>query len=114
MHEYHIVEGVVKQMLEKAKSSNATRVTRVTLVMGELSGLKDGPVRSYFENLSKDTLLEGAELIIKPAGAKLKCKDCGEIFECGKTDFICPKCRGLGILTNFGKEFYIDNIEIES
>jgi len=114
MHEYHIVEGVVKQMLKKAKSSNATKVTRVTLVMGELSGLKDGPVRSYFENLSKGTLLEGAELIIKPAGAKLRCKDCGEIFEHEKSNFNCPKCSGPGVLTNSGKEFYIDNIEIDS
>ena len=86
MHEYHIVEGVVKQMLEKAKASNASRVTRVTLVMSEMSGFKEAPVRSYFENFSKGTLLEGAELIIKPAGAK---------------DCIGP-----------GKEFYIDNLSL--
>lgn len=114
MHEYHIVESIVKQILEKAKSSNAARVIRVTLVMGELSGLKDGSVRSYFENLSRGTLLEGAELIIKPVRSKLKCKDCGEIFECKKADFNCPKCSGLGVLTDSGKEFYIDNIEIDS
>ncbi|MDO8602470.1 MAG: hydrogenase maturation nickel metallochaperone HypA [Candidatus Omnitrophota bacterium] len=88
MHEYHIVEGVVKQILEKAKSSNATRVTRITLVMSEMSGLKETPVRGYFEEFSKGTLLEGAELIIKSAGVK---------------DCIAP-----------GKEFYVDNIEIES
>lgn len=85
MHEYHLVEGVVKQMLEKAKSSNAARVTRVTLVMSEMSGLKEAPVRSYFENLSRGTLLEGAELIIKPSGPK-------------------PGC----------KKFYVDNIEIDT
>jgi len=85
MHEYHIVEGMVKQILEKAKSSNATRVTRVTLVMSEMSGLKEAPVRSYFENLSKGTLLEGVELVIKSSGSK-------------------PG----------SKELYADNIEIES
>ncbi len=85
MHEYHIVESVVKQILEKARSSNASRVTRVTLVMSEMSGLKEAPVRSYFENLSRGTLLEGAELVIKPSGSK-------------------PGC----------KEFYADNIEIDS
>ena len=88
MHECHIVEGVVKQILEKAKSSSAVRVTRVTLVMSEMLGFKEAPVRSYFENFSKGTLLEGAELIIKSAEAK----DC----------------------TGPGKELYVDNIEIES
>ena len=75
MHEYHIVEGVVKQILEKAKTSNASRVTRVTLVMSEMSGLKEAPVRGYFEELSKGTLLEGAELIIKPSGPKPGCRE---------------------------------------
>lgn len=75
----------MKQVLKKAKASDASRVTRVTLVMSETSGLKEAPVRSYFENLSRGTLLEGAELVIKPSGSK-------------------PGCR----------ELYADNIEIDS
>jgi len=114
MHEYHIVEGVVKQILEKAKNSSAKKITCVTLIMGELSGLQEESIRVYFDNLSKDNMLEGAELIIKPVKSKLKCKDCGTIFEHEKSNFNCPKCCGLGILMNSGKEFYIDNIEIES
>jgi len=114
MHEYYIVEGVVKQILEKARNSNAKKITCVTLVIGEFSGLKDGPVKSYFENFSRGTLLEGAKLVIKLVRSKLKCEDCAEIFEHEKADFTCPKCRGQGVLINPGKEFYIDNIEIES
>ncbi|PIV39638.1 MAG: hydrogenase maturation nickel metallochaperone HypA [Candidatus Omnitrophica bacterium CG02_land_8_20_14_3_00__42_8] len=114
MHEYHIVEGVVKQILEKAKSSDAKKITTVTLVLGELSGLQEESIRVYFENLSKDNILAGAKLIVKPVKSKLKCKDCGTIFEHEKSDFNCPKCSGLGVLASSGKEFYIDNIEIES
>ena len=114
MHEYHIVEGVVKQILEKAKNSEAKKITSVTLILGELSGLQEESIRMYFSNLSKENLLEGAELIVKPVKSKLKCQDCGAIFEHEKSNFNCPKCHGLGILTNSGKEFYIDNIEIES
>jgi len=114
MHEYHIVEGVVKQILEKAKNSNAKKITCVTLIMGELSGLQEESIRVYFDNLSKDNILKSAELIIKLVKSKLKCKDCGTIFEHEKSNFDCPKCCGLGILMNSGKEFYIDNIEIES
>jgi len=114
MHEYHIVEGIVKQILEKAKASNAKKITIVTLVLGELSGLQEESIRVYFDNLSKDNMLEGAELIVKPVKSKLKCKDCGSIFEHEKSVFNCPKCSGLGVLTDSGKEFYIDSIEIES
>ena len=114
MHEYHIVEGIAKQILEKAKSSNAARVNKVTLVVGELSELKDESIRIYFDNFSKGTILEGAELIIKSARSRLRCRDCGIVFEYKESDLDCPRCHGLGILTNSCKEFYIDNIEIES
>ncbi len=114
MHEYHIVESIVKEALKKAESFKAKKITSVTLVMGELSGLQEESVRMYFNNLAKENLLEGAKLIIKPSKSKLKCKDCGNLFEHEKSNFNCPKCCGLGILVNSGKEFYIDNIEIES
>jgi hydrogenase nickel incorporation protein HypA/HybF len=114
MHEYHIVEAIVKQILEKAKNSNAKKITSVTLILGELSGLQEESIRVYFDNLAKENILEGAKLIIKPAKSKLKCQDCGTIFEHERSNFNCPKCSGQGILTNSAKEFYIDNIEIES
>jgi len=114
MHEYHIVECIVKQILEKATASGAKKITGVTLVMGELSGLQEESIRAYFDNLAKENLLEGAKLTVKTTKSKLKCQDCNMIFEHEKSNFNCPKCSGLGILTNSGKEFYIDNIEIES
>ena len=97
-----------------AKASSAKKITSVTLILGELSGLQEESIRVYFETLSKGNILEGAKLIIKPVKSKLKCKDCGVIFEHEKSKFSCPKCGGLGILTDSGKEFYIDNIEVES
>ena len=114
MHEYHIVEGVVKQILEEAISHKAKKITGVTLMLGELSGFKEESIRAYFDSFSKGNMLEGAKLTVKPVKSKLKCKDCGEIFEHEKANFNCPKCRSLGILTDSGKEFYIDNIEVES
>lgn len=114
MHEHHIVESVVNQILDKARASGAKKITGVTLILGELSGLQEESIRVYFDNLSKDNMLEGANLIIKPVKSKLKCNVCGTIFEHEKSNFSCPKCSGLGVLTNSGKEFYIDNIEIES
>jgi len=114
MHEYHIVESIVKQILEKAKTSGAKKITCVTLILGELSGLQEESIRVYFDTLSKDNMLEGAKLIIKPVKSKLKCNACGTIFEHERSNFSCPKCSGLGVLINSGKEFYIDNIEIES
>ncbi|MGB2705592.1 MAG: hydrogenase maturation nickel metallochaperone HypA [Candidatus Omnitrophota bacterium] len=66
MHEYHIVEKIVNQAAEKTKSEGASRITKITLALGELSGFAESSVRLYFETISVGTAAEGAELIIKP------------------------------------------------
>jgi hydrogenase nickel incorporation protein HypA/HybF len=85
MHEYHIVEAMVKQALAEAEKHNAKKVTRVNLAMDKTSGLSQDSVRMYFENISSGTILEGAKLEIKIA---------------------CTPQPGPGL--------YIENIEVES
>jgi hydrogenase nickel incorporation protein HypA/HybF len=65
MHEYHAVESLIKQALEKAKANNASRITKVKLVIGEYSGFTESSVRMYFESLSEKTIAAGAELEIQ-------------------------------------------------
>src|SRR3989338_7262924 len=100
MHEYHIVESMVKEILEKARNSDAKKITSVTLVLGDIVGFQEESIRVYFDNLSKGTMLEGVKLIIKPVKSKLKCEGCGVVFEHNRSNFNCPKCRGLGVLIN--------------
>ena len=114
MHEYHIIENVVKQAVEAAGKSGASGITRVELAVGELSGLEESSIRLYFDDLSKGTLAEKAELVIKPVRAKLRCKSCDTVFTRGEDGFNCPDCGSSSVKAESGKEFYIENIEIES
>ena len=114
MHEYHIVDGLVKTILETAGRAQATKITRVSLVMGEFSGLEESSVRLYLDNLSKSTLLENAEIIIRHEPALLMCKTCNKSFPPKKSDFLCPGCGAPGCSADTGKTFYVENIEIES
>lgn len=114
MHEAHIVQNIVDQIIEKAKQSKAIKVLSVELVKGELAGLEEGSIRIYFEDFSKGTVLEGAELVVRTSPVLLKCNKCGWQFNRQKDKFDCPKCTGAGILAGSGKEFYIDKIEVET
>ncbi len=114
MHELHVVQGIINQAIEKAKANKAAKITKIVLVVGELLGFDEGSIRLYFDDLSKGTLLEGAELTVKPVMAKFKCKECDQLFERRKGEFSCPKCCSLNLLTESGKEFFIDSMEIES
>ncbi|MFC2149618.1 hydrogenase maturation nickel metallochaperone HypA [Candidatus Auribacterota bacterium] len=113
MHEYHIVGELVNQVLDTARNNDANKVTKVSLVMGELSGFEESSVRLYFQNLTEGTLIEGAELEIKPVKASFMCKKCGKAFESEDRTFKCPGCGDPGSPTEKGKEFYIEDIEVE-
>ena len=65
MHEYHIVESIVKAVREKAEKENASRVTLVRLALGDRAGLEESSIKLYFETISQGTLLEAAVIEFK-------------------------------------------------
>ena len=114
MHEYPITQQIVKIAEEHAREQGASAVKKVCLVVGEQSGFVGDSIQMYVDVISKGTLCQGAEVDFRWIKAKLRCSDCGELFE--RTElysFACPKCGGQGGPTDIGKEFYIDSIEIE-
>jgi hydrogenase nickel incorporation protein HypA/HybF len=84
------------------------------LVVGELSGFIGDSIQLYFDIIAKGTLAENAELTIQYIKPKLKCKSCQKLFEREKFSFQCPFCGGEGLPSEIGKEFYIENIEVET
>ncbi|MDD5492515.1 MAG: hydrogenase/urease maturation nickel metallochaperone HypA [bacterium] len=71
MHEYHVIEPMVKEILKTAADRKAVKVVKVTLAMGDKTGFDEGSVKLYFETMGEGTLLAGAEVVIKRlAGSK--------------------------------------------
>ena len=114
MHEFHVVDGIVKEVLSKAKSADAKKVTEVVLVMGTACGFEESSVRLYFEEIGRGTILDGAKLVIKALPSQLRCNTCNKAFDYKTGEFDCPTCGNPGTRPSGGKEFYIDHIEIDS
>ncbi|OPZ86791.1 MAG: Hydrogenase/urease nickel incorporation protein HypA [Firmicutes bacterium ADurb.Bin419] len=112
MHEYSITQQIVKIAEENAKKYGATRIERISLVVGELSGFIGDSIQMYFDILAKDTLAEGAQLDITYVKPQLKCTKCKYYFYRSRFSFECPKCGGMGAPTEIGKEFYVKDIDI--
>jgi hydrogenase nickel incorporation protein HypA/HybF len=64
MHESHLIEPIVKGISEHAQKEGASRVSKVRLKIGELTGVKEGSFKETFSVLSKGTPLENADLEI--------------------------------------------------
>lgn len=114
MHEYPITQQIIKIASEHCKQSGGSKVSKINLVIGDYSGYVGSSVQMYFDIIAEGTICEGAQVDIRHIKPKLKCADCGALFEKQLLSFDCPKCGGQGGPTDIGKEFYIESIEIES
>ena len=113
MHEYSITESVLNLAVEKANEANAEKITRINLVVGELSGVVDECVRFYFEHISKDTKADGAELCFETVPTKLRCRKCEKDFSPVGMEWLCPDCQEPSIEITSGRECYMESIEVE-
>jgi len=113
MHELAITQNVLDIVLEQAEKHNASKITKINLVVGEMSGVVDECVRFYFEFLSKDTIASGATLSFERIPIKAHCNGCDTTFPLAEFHWICPNCQGGNIEVVAGRELYIDSMELE-
>jgi hydrogenase nickel incorporation protein HypA/HybF len=113
MHEQGIVESLLALALENAEKAKASKILRIYLVVGELSGVFDEAVDFYFGFLSRDTIAAEASLFFTITPAQLRCRNCNTVFSPEKLDLHCPKCKEQQVEIISGRELYIDSMEVE-
>lgn len=112
MHELPITERIVKIAEDYCREAGAEKVATIHLVIGDDSGIVGSSVQMYFDVITEGTCCENAALDITHIKPKLRCKNCGALFERAFLSFNCPECGGEGERTDIGREFYIDTIEV--
>ena len=100
-------------VLEQAKAADAKKVTRINVVIGELSGVESDCVQFYFDFLKKGNPAEEATLDFKLVPVELRCRDCQTLFNPNGSVWVCPACKGTGIEVVHGQESYVESIEVE-
>ncbi len=99
--------------LEQAKAVQATKITKINLVIGELSGIVDECVEFYFGLLSKDTIAAEASLSFERPPTKLRCRNCATTFSPDDLNWVCPSCREQKIEIISGRECFVSSIEVD-
>ena len=112
MHEQSIVESLLALALENAEKAKASKILRIYLVVGELSGVVDTAVEFYFSFLSRDTIAAQASLFFMNSPAQLRCRNCDTIFLPERLDLHCPNCKERQVEIITGRELYIDSMEV--
>ncbi len=112
MHEYPVTKRIIEIAEEYAVKNGASQVNQINLVVGDYCGYVASSIELYFEIIAEGSLCEHAKLNIERITPKLKCSACGELFVRKPFSFECPYCKGEGVPTKTGQEFYIKSIEV--
>jgi hydrogenase nickel incorporation protein HypA/HybF len=110
VHELSITQNIVDIALKTAESR---RVTGITIVLGELSGVVEESVRFCFGAVTENTRAEGAALSFQHMPAVMRCTGCEAEFGLTESARECPRCGSVGGHVVQGRECYIDSIEVE-
>ena len=113
MHELGLMTGVMSSVTQAANEAGATRVTDITLFVGEMTEAIQDALEFAFEALSEGTICEGANLHINMIRPRSICLECGEEYEHDRFHMLCPKCESFATKLIAGKEMQIDSIEVD-
>ena len=107
MHEYPLTQRIVEIASERCGDGDT--VVEITLVIGEAAGILGESIAMYFDIIADKTPCEGAKLDIVYIKPRLRCLECGCLFERKPFDFSC-ECGGTGEPTDIGHEFYVKDV----
>ncbi len=113
MHEMGIMTGVLDSVNSAAQAANATKVTKISLSIGEMTEVIQDALEFAFEVMSEGTLSEGATLEVTTIKPRSLCLDCGEEFDHDRFHRVCPKCGSYSTNLVRGRELDIDSIEVD-
>lgn len=112
MHELSICQALLDQVERIAAEHGASRVERILLRVGPLSGVEAPLLRHAYPLAAAGTLAEHAELIIEPAPVRVSCADCGAETEATPNRLLCGACGGFKTRLVSGNELLLANLEL--
>jgi hydrogenase nickel incorporation protein HypA/HybF len=111
MHEFTIIRNLLDIILEIAAEERLSRVTSVTLRIGDLLHIVPETLVFAFDSVVKETVCEGARLEIEHVPVTLSCRECGTSFVVENNDFTCPGCASGDCEMTGGKELTIVKLD---
>jgi hydrogenase nickel incorporation protein HypA/HybF len=112
MHELSVCQGLMTQVLRIAEEHGATRVDRIVLQVGALSGVEPHLLADAFPFASAGTPAEGAELIIESLGIRVRCSRCGAETEATANHLVCGVCGDWQTQLLSGDELLLVRVEL--
>ncbi len=134
MHEWAFAEGIIKAVVDESKKHGFKKLSRVTIVMGELQQIDRDIVSFAIDNLKKGTVAEEADFNYEQEDVEFECRSCAHSWkiddveaaedeiiresihflpEAAHTFLQCPQCGSRDFDIIKGRGVYIRHIDGE-
>jgi hydrogenase nickel incorporation protein HypA/HybF len=111
MHEYSIAAALIERAEAEAEKHGARAVLRVSVRLGELSGVEPELLSTAFELARESTRCAAASLEVDYVKARWACASCEEVVD-PKIAIRCASCGGAARLVG-GEELDLCSLELE-
>lgn len=116
MHEMGVVLSIVRSAEQAAKANQVKQIGRLTLEIGELTGVIPRYVRACWPAAIENTILSGAELVIEEIEGIAICETCGceyiVLENLIRNIPECPVCKSQKGKVKTGREVMIKDIGV--
>jgi hydrogenase nickel incorporation protein HypA/HybF len=112
VHEYSLVEALVRRVEEEARRRSALAVHGLSVRVGELSGVDPELFRTAYETFRAGTICESAPLALSQVPASWSCPRCSRPIARGEA-LTCPRCHEPARLDDGGDALTLDRIDLE-
>lgn len=113
MHELYATQAILDKALRKAADEHAARISNIYLVVGEISTYSDDSVKFYWDEISRGTIAENAQLHFRRVQAEMQCMACFTKYRPQEDEILCPNCGSSGAKILAGEEFYMEALDVE-
>lgn len=114
MHELAICQALLSQVEEIARQNDATRVSRITLRIGPLSGVVPDLLERTFQVARYGTLASQASLLTETTLPRIRCRTCGREATVPPNRLVCPECGDYRTALLGGDELVLARVELQA
>ena len=113
MRELDATKAILNKAILKARDDDAAHITKLHLAIGEIAEFDQNAIERHWNNLSKGTPAEGAQLHFHIIAAEVQCMSCFRKYHPENGKILCSNCGSMGAKILSGEEFYLKSIELE-
>lgn len=113
MHELKIIQDIFPIIEKLAKENHLVKVNQVVLQVGKLRQVQSDFLQFAFKAVAKNTIAEGAKLIIKLVPITVSCDSCQKQFGVEDNIYICPECSRTSLEIVTGREIILESVDGE-